>query len=62
MKNKTKSPAGTKRAELEIELTFEGDRAHSPWYDPRLEGVLCALCGRNCKDRSLCYNANPYCG
>ena len=46
----------------EVALTFKGNRVTGVWYDPKLQGVLCALCGKGCVDKSRCYNANPYCG
>jgi len=47
------------KTEREINLIFEGDKVSSSWYDKKLEEILCALCGRECKDKSRCVNANP---
>lgn len=47
---------------LEIELVFDGDTVSGVWYHPDIAPVLCALCGENCMDKSLCSSTNPYCG
>lgn len=44
------------------ELVFDGDRVISYWYNPELAPLLCSLCGKECKDKTLCFNTNPYCG
>ena len=63
MSQPTKSPvASGSKPVREVELTFDGNRVSSSWYDPVLEDVLCALCGKGCTDKSRCVNANPYCG
>jgi hypothetical protein len=44
------------------ELVFDGDKVSSFWYNPELAPLLCALCGKECEDKTLCFNTNPYCG
>jgi hypothetical protein len=49
----------------EVALTFEeGLSVSSTWFHPELSPVVCALCGKHCKEegKPLCVNANPYCG
>ena len=60
MKSKKKNP--TDSNSKVIEMTFDGDRVQGVWYDQRIAPVLCALCGKDCTDKSLCYNVNPWCG
>ena len=48
---------------IQIDLTFDGDSCQS-WYHPSLAPVMCALCGKNCRERGElpCVRINPYCG
>jgi hypothetical protein len=36
----------------------------SDWVQPEMIPVICATCGKRCKElrKPLCRNANPYCG
>lgn len=50
-------------APKEVELIFDGLHVTGSWYDPKLQPIVCTLCGKGCpKDKPACYNANPYCG
>lgn len=60
MPDNRKSPVP--EPETEIVLSFEGDTVRSDWYHPKMEPILCSLCGKNCKDKTVCYSTNPYCG
>lgn len=48
----------------EVLLRIEGDTVSTNWFHPKLTGVICALCGKNCQaqGKPLCVNANPFCG
>ena len=58
MSNQNKQ--NTQSSELEISLTFDGDKVIGAWYHPDLAPILCALCGKECKVK--CTAVNPYCG
>lgn len=53
-----------KETVTEITLTFEDGEVRGVWYHPALEPVICALCGKGCKEKGLpvCHNVNPWCG
>ena len=59
--NKKKIPKSGSGSKV-IEMTFDGDKVEGVWYDQKIAPVLCALCGKGCKEQSLCYNVNPWCG
>jgi hypothetical protein len=44
----------------DLEFIFDGPEVKSVWYNPKLEKVLCSLCGKGCKVR--CHRVNPWCG
>jgi hypothetical protein len=51
--------------EVEQTFTFNSDGSiTSPWIQPEMVDVFCAICGKRCKElrKPLCVNANPYCG
>ena len=60
MKQKEKA-VKPKKFVTEVSLVFEGYTVSSPWYHPKLAPVMCALCGKGCKE-IRCVNVNPYCG
>jgi hypothetical protein len=48
----------------EVTLSFEGRSITTDWFHPDLEPVMCAICGKQCKEKGkpLCVVANPFCG
>ena len=47
-----------------VELVFDGDDVSGSWYHPAMAKTVCALCGKDCREKGLspCVNVNPLCG
>jgi len=45
-------------------FVFDAEGVSSQWIYPEMAEVVCALCGKRCKEKGipLCVNGNPYCG
>ena len=52
----------TTELKTEIELVFDGSEVKGVWYHPKLEKVLCSLCGKGCVGIKRCTSVNPWCG
>ena len=63
-KSRTSRDSDTEPIVTEVTLTFDGDKVTGIWYHPEIESVICALCGKGCKEKGLpiCVNVNPWCG
>ena len=62
MKKIKKQTQRNKNSNSEIAMVFDGNRVTGVWYDPKLAPIICSLCGKDCKDKTSCFNTNPYCG
>jgi hypothetical protein len=62
--SKEKSAPKEKAAYTSVTMTFKGLEVSTNWFHPKLSPVMCALCGKQCKERGvpLCVNGNPFCG
>jgi hypothetical protein len=59
---KKKTQIKVNELKTEIELVFDGHELKGAWYHPKIEKVLCSLCGKECKGLEKCASVNPWCG